>query len=39
MIALVQEAMYAFLPIKLPARAVEAAKAEGKTPDVFFAFR
>ncbi|XP_068618766.1 alanine aminotransferase 1 [Battus philenor] len=35
----VQGAMYAFPRIDLPAKAIEAAKAEGKAPDVFYAFK
>ncbi|ENN78579.1 alanine aminotransferase 1 [Dendroctonus ponderosae] len=34
----VQGAMYAFPQITLPAKAIEAAKKEGKQPDVFYAF-
>lgn len=33
-----QGAMYAFPQITLPRRAVDAAKAQGKAPDVFYAF-
>ncbi|CAH0693890.1 unnamed protein product [Spodoptera exigua] len=35
----VQGAMYAFPRIELPAKAIEAAKAEKKAPDVFYAFK
>ncbi|XP_013182511.1 PREDICTED: alanine aminotransferase 1 isoform X1 [Papilio xuthus] len=35
----VQGAMYAFPRIELPEKAIAAAKAEGKAPDVFYAFR
>ncbi len=31
--------MYLFPTIKLPAKAIEAAKKEGRTPDEFYAFR
>lgn len=34
----VQGAMYAFPSIKLPPKAIEAAKKAGKAPDVFYAF-
>ncbi|XP_030766053.1 alanine aminotransferase 1 [Sitophilus oryzae] len=34
----VQGAMYAFPQITLPQKAIEAAKSEGKQPDVFYAF-
>ncbi|CAH1968291.1 unnamed protein product [Acanthoscelides obtectus] len=34
----VQGAMYAFPQIKLPSKAIEAAKKAGKAPDVFYAF-
>ena len=34
----VQGAMYAFPQFKLPPKAIEAANAEGKAPDVFYAF-
>jgi len=34
----VQGAMYAFPQITLPAKAIEAAKAKGQQPDVFYAF-
>ncbi|GBP08679.1 Alanine aminotransferase 2 [Eumeta japonica] len=36
---IVQGAMYAFPSIQLPPKAVERAKAEGKAPDVYYAFR
>ncbi|XP_050692956.1 alanine aminotransferase 1-like [Eriocheir sinensis] len=36
---IVQGAMYAFPQIKLPPKAVEAAKAVGQAPDVFYAFQ
>ncbi|XP_015595291.1 alanine aminotransferase 1 [Cephus cinctus] len=32
-------AMYVFPQFELPAKAIEAAKAEGKSPDVFYAFK
>ncbi|XP_050704696.1 alanine aminotransferase 1-like [Eriocheir sinensis] len=35
----VQGAMYAFPQIQLPPRAIEAAKAAGQAPDVFYAFQ
>ncbi|XP_038223374.1 alanine aminotransferase 1-like [Zerene cesonia] len=35
----VQGAMYAFPQIALPPKAIEAAKKEGKAPDVYYAFR
>ncbi|XP_044755931.1 alanine aminotransferase 1-like [Coccinella septempunctata] len=35
----VQGAMYAFPQIKLPPKAIEAAKKENKAPDAFYAFR
>lgn len=35
----VQGAMYAFPQIKLPAKAIEAAKKAGQAPDVFYAFQ
>ncbi|CAG4946235.1 unnamed protein product [Parnassius apollo] len=35
----VQGAMYAFPQIEMPAKAIEAAKAEGKVPDAFYAFK
>lgn len=35
----VQGAMYAFPQIKLPAKAIEAAKKSGQAPDVFYAFQ
>lgn len=31
--------MYAFPRIELPPKAIEAAKAEGKPPDAFYAFQ
>ncbi|XP_061714770.1 alanine aminotransferase 1 isoform X1 [Cydia pomonella] len=34
----VQGAMYAFPSIELPPKAIEAAKAQGKAPDVYYAF-
>lgn len=34
----VQGAMYAFPQIKLPAKAIEAAKAKGQAPDAYYAF-
>ncbi|KAJ8966735.1 hypothetical protein NQ317_010607 [Molorchus minor] len=34
----VQGAMYAFPQIKLPEKAIQAAKQAGKAPDVFYAF-
>ncbi|CAD0229353.1 unnamed protein product [Spodoptera littoralis] len=36
---MVQGAMYAFPRIELPEKAIAAAKAEGKAPDVFYAFK
>jgi alanine transaminase len=35
----VQGAMYAFPQIQLPAKAIEAAKKVGQTPDTFYAFQ